>query len=54
MTELTTEQHRVKMQRRQEVQHQRIADRQIEKGLIIVTTGVKVKLPPPWAWCYDR
>lgn len=39
MTELTAEQHRVKMQRRQEVQHQRIADRKLEKGLIIINTG---------------
>lgn len=39
MTELTAEQHRVKMQRRQEVQHQRIAERKLEKGLIIVNTG---------------
>jgi len=37
--ELTAEQHRAKMQRRQEVQQQRIADRQITKGLVIVNTG---------------
>jgi cob(I)alamin adenosyltransferase len=39
MTELTTEQHRLKMQRRQEIQQQRIAERNLEKGLIIVNTG---------------
>ncbi len=37
--ELTAEQHRAKMQRRQEVQQQRIADRQTTKGLVIVNTG---------------
>jgi len=36
MTEITDEQHRQKMQRRQEIQAQRVADRQLEKGLIIV------------------
>ncbi len=39
MTELTAEQHRTKMQRRQELQHQRVAERKLEKGLIIVNTG---------------
>jgi cob(I)alamin adenosyltransferase len=39
MTEITAEQHRQKMQRRQEVQTQRLAERQLEKGLIIVNTG---------------
>ena len=39
MTELTAEQHRTKMQRRQEVQHQRVAERKLEKGLIIINTG---------------
>ena len=39
MTEITDEQHRQKMQRRQEIQAQRVADRQLEKGLIIVNTG---------------
>jgi cob(I)alamin adenosyltransferase len=39
MTEITAEQHRQKMQRRQEVQAQRLAERQLEKGLIIVHTG---------------
>lgn len=37
--DLTAEQHRLKMQRRKEVQDQRIADRTHEKGLIIVNTG---------------
>lgn len=35
----TAEQHRKKMQRRKEVQAQRLADRTLEKGLIIVHTG---------------
>ena len=39
MTELTAEQHRTKMQRRQEVQHQRVAERNLQKGLIIINTG---------------
>jgi cob(I)alamin adenosyltransferase len=39
MTEITSEQHRQKMQRRQEIQAQRVAERQLEKGLIIVNTG---------------
>jgi cob(I)alamin adenosyltransferase len=39
MTEITAEQHRQRMQRRQEVQAQRLAERQLEKGLIIVHTG---------------
>lgn len=38
-TGLTAEQHRQKMQRRKEIQNQRVADRKIEKGLIIVNTG---------------
>ncbi|NJL42846.1 MAG: cob(I)yrinic acid a,c-diamide adenosyltransferase, partial [Pseudanabaena sp. SU_2_4] len=37
--EISNEQHRQKMQRRQEVQAQRLAERQLEKGLIIVNTG---------------
>ncbi|MDX2256859.1 MAG: cob(I)yrinic acid a,c-diamide adenosyltransferase [Pseudanabaenaceae cyanobacterium bins.39] len=37
--ELTADQHRTKMQRRQEIQRQRIAERNLEKGLIIVNTG---------------
>ena len=36
---LTSEQHRLKMQRRKEVQDQRLAERNREKGLIIVHTG---------------
>lgn len=36
---LNAEQHRLKMQRRKEVQDQRIADRAREKGLIIINTG---------------
>ncbi|MCU0552431.1 MAG: cob(I)yrinic acid a,c-diamide adenosyltransferase [Leptolyngbya sp. Prado105] len=36
---LNAEQHRLKMLRRKEVQDQRIADRTLEKGLIIVNTG---------------
>jgi cob(I)alamin adenosyltransferase len=36
---LTEEQHRKKMQRRKEVQEQRLAQRTTEKGLIIVHTG---------------
>jgi cob(I)alamin adenosyltransferase len=36
---LTTEQYRRKMERRKEVQAQRLADRNREKGLVIVHTG---------------
>jgi cob(I)alamin adenosyltransferase len=36
---LTAEQHRLKMQRRKEVQEQRLSERTQEKGLIIVHTG---------------
>jgi cob(I)alamin adenosyltransferase len=36
---LNSEQHRLKMQRRKEVQDQRIAERDREKGLIVVHTG---------------
>ena len=36
---LTTEQHRQKMERRKEVQDQRLADMTAAKGLIIVNTG---------------
>ncbi len=36
---LTAEQHRLKMQRRKEVQAQRLAERSLEKGLMIVHTG---------------
>lgn len=38
-TSLTVEQHQKKMQRRKEVQAQRLAERQLEKGLVIVHTG---------------
>ncbi|MEB3883721.1 cob(I)yrinic acid a,c-diamide adenosyltransferase [Lyngbya sp. CCY1209] len=36
---LTAEQHRQKMQRRKEIQDRRVAERSLEKGLIIVHTG---------------
>ena len=36
---LNAEQHRLKMQRRKEVQDQRLAERDREKGLVIVHTG---------------
>lgn len=36
---LSEEQYRLKMQRRQEVQQQRIAERNVEKGLVIINTG---------------
>ncbi|QQE66016.1 cob(I)alamin adenolsyltransferase/cobinamide ATP-dependent adenolsyltransferase [Leptolyngbya sp. BL0902] len=36
---LSAEQYRRKMQRRQEVQQQRLAERNLEKGLVIVHTG---------------
>src|SRR6476659_4967667 len=36
---LTDEQYRQKMQRRKEVHEQRLAERSLEKGLIIVNTG---------------
>ena len=38
-TSLTSEQHKQKMQRRKEVQDQRLAEKSGEKGLIIVNTG---------------
>jgi cob(I)alamin adenosyltransferase len=38
-TSLTAEQHRRKMQRRKEVQEQRLAERTNQKGLVIVHTG---------------
>lgn len=38
-TTLTSEQYQKKMQRRKEVQDQRLAERNKEKGLIIVNTG---------------
>lgn len=36
---LTDEQHRLKMERRQQVQQQRLAEKTLEKGLIVVHTG---------------
>ncbi|MEC4987093.1 MAG: cob(I)yrinic acid a,c-diamide adenosyltransferase [Oscillatoria sp. PMC 1068.18] len=39
MTTETSEQYQRKMQRRKEVQQQRVAERSLEKGLIIVHTG---------------
>ena len=38
-TQLSAEQHRLKMQRRKEVQEQRLAERSLQKGLTIVHTG---------------
>lgn len=38
-SQLSAEQHRQKMQRRQEVQRQRVSQADLEKGLIIVNTG---------------
>jgi cob(I)alamin adenosyltransferase len=39
MTSLTPEQYKQKMQRRKEIQEQRLSERSQEKGLIIVHTG---------------
>ena len=39
MTSLTAEQYKQKMQRRKEVQEQRVSQAALEKGLIIVNTG---------------
>ncbi len=39
MADLSAAQYREKMQRRQDVQRQRLAERQQEKGLIVVHTG---------------
>lgn len=39
MSAISNEQHKQKMQRRKEVQEQRLADKKAEKGLIIVNTG---------------
>ena len=39
MTTISNEQHKQKMQRRKEVQEQRLAEKKAEKGLIIVNTG---------------
>lgn len=38
-TEISNEQYKQKMQRRKEVQEQRLAEKNVEKGLIIVNTG---------------
>jgi cob(I)alamin adenosyltransferase len=38
-TELSSQQHKLKMQRRKEVQEERVAAASLEKGLIIVNTG---------------
>ena len=39
MSKISSEQHKQKMQRRKQVQEQRLADKKAEKGLIIVNTG---------------
>ena len=39
MNTISNEQHKQKMQRRKEVQEQRLAEKNQEKGLIIVNTG---------------
>lgn len=39
MNVISNEQHKQKMQRRKEVQEQRLAEKKAEKGLIIVNTG---------------
>ncbi|MCC0179745.1 cob(I)yrinic acid a,c-diamide adenosyltransferase [Waterburya agarophytonicola K14] len=39
MSEISSEQHKKKMQRRKEVQEERLADKKADKGLIIVNTG---------------
>lgn len=39
MTTISNEQHKQKMQRRKEVQEQRLAEKKAEKGLIIINTG---------------
>ena len=39
MNVISNEQHKQKMQRRKEVQDQRLADKKADKGLIIVNTG---------------
>ena len=39
MTTISNEQHKQKMQRRKEVQEQRLADKKADKGLIIINTG---------------
>ena len=39
MSAISNEQHKKKMQRRKEVQEERLADKKADKGLIIVNTG---------------
>ena len=39
MSQITNEQHKAKMQRRKEVQEERLASKTADKGLIIVNTG---------------
>lgn len=39
MSAISSEQHKRKMQRRKEVQDERLADKKAEKGLIIINTG---------------
>jgi len=39
MTRSEAEAHRLRMQRRQQVQHQRLQERTVEKGLLLVHTG---------------
>jgi cob(I)alamin adenosyltransferase len=39
MTRPEAEAHRLRMQRRQQVQHQRLQERTVEKGLLLVHTG---------------
>ena len=39
MSQITNEQHKAKMQRRKEVQEERLASKSADKGLIIVNTG---------------
>ncbi|MFM7229641.1 MAG: cob(I)yrinic acid a,c-diamide adenosyltransferase [Cyanobacteriota bacterium] len=39
MTRSEAEAHRLRMQRRQQVQHQRVQERTVEKGLLLVHTG---------------
>lgn len=39
MSAVSNEQHKQKMQRRKEVQEQRLAEKNLEKGLIVINTG---------------
>ena len=44
--------YRKRMERRQQVQKQRVEERNKEKGLVLVFTGQgKGKPPPDWGWC---